>query len=111
MNLLEQLPDSGQCAPNIEPLCARSWRPWSPVRLGTGRWRRPAVVIGISVSIAAAGGTAAAAYFHFAPVTNTSTAFLLQHSQRGWTQAARKSPLSVPQVHRRRWTTPYKRAA
>ena len=75
MNLLEQLPDSrpmraeyrAALRQELEAVVA------SPPR--HRRWRRPAVVIGISVSIAAAGGTAAAAYFHFAPVTNTSTAF------------------------------------
>jgi len=100
MNLLEQLPDSGQCAPNIEPLCARSWRPWSPVRLGTQmaascrgnrnqcqhRRRR---------------GTAAAAYFHFAPVTNTSTAFCYSIPSLAGHKGTEVAAVGA-QVHRRR---------
>ena len=50
----------------LEVLSASPSRRW--------RWRRPGVVIGISIGIAAAGGAATAAYTYFAPIRDTSTA-------------------------------------
>jgi len=77
MNILDQVPGPRPMPTDyraalrreLEALVASPCRSW--------RWRRPGVVLGLSigVAVAAAGGASAAVYLHFESVTNTSTAF------------------------------------
>ena len=99
--LPEQLPDSpANRAPNISRLLPRSSEAVvaSPPR--HRRWRRPAVVIGISAASPPPVGLLRLV-FHCAGHQHKHS-FLLQHSHSSLDTRARKSPLSVPQVHRRR---------
>ena len=77
MSILEQVPGPRPLRADhrttlrreLEAVAANPSRHW--------RWRRPGVVLGLSigVAVATAGAASAAVYFHFAPITDTSTAF------------------------------------
>lgn len=104
MNILDQVPGPRPMPTDyraalrreLEALVASPCRSW--------RWRRPGVVLGLSigVAVAAAGGASAAVYLHFESVTNTSTAFCYSvpslAGHKGTTVTASGAPGSPAQV-------------
>lgn len=75
MNILEQVPCPRPMRAEYRTALRRELEALAADPSRHRRWRRPAVVIGISIGVAVAGGAAAAAYTYSAPVTDTSTAF------------------------------------
>lgn len=77
MNILEQVPGPRPLRADHRTMLRRELAAVVADRPRHRRWRRPGVVLGLSigVAVATAGAASAAVYFHFAPITDTSTAF------------------------------------